>query len=715
MRTIKFYGWEEAFRQVADDDQVDKFVPPAHLRIARYATSLVGSSLPQISAALTVSSFLHTSNNIEYADILLVMSSAESLTGLFSMLASATGIIKSISETSEELEMLLRKDDYQFIACRNDADDVAVSMDCCSFQWNTGDFALKNMDLRISKGEFAVVVGRVGSGKSSLLSAICSEMPIADGTGLVSGKIGYVSQKPWIMNATVRDNVLFGSPFDEKFYHTDIKLFPAQDLTEIGFRGINLSGGQKARLALARAIYSRADIFVLDDLLAAVDAHNAGSSVARTRILVTHAEHVVPLADRVVTLVSGCATVAKQVPAQLNAGVIPSANSGQTAVSDDSSAGSGQFTYDPERGVDTHIWPKLWQYIVFCGFSAVGPSVLLHLVSTYIVYRVESPDNSDVGVNLSSDWPTTGTIEFRDYSMRYCESQDLVRQQEKIGVVGRTGAGKSSLTFALMRLVSPDSGAIFIDGVDISSIGLKHLRSKISIIPQDPALFNGTIRENLDPLNEFTDDEGIGLNKWIEDGGRNFSVGQRQLVSLCRALLWKRKILVLDEATANVDTKTDQIMQRVIHEEFKDCTVLTIAHRLRTVMDSDRILVMDQGRVAEFDSPANLLAQDTMFKGLVETATVFVSYLAATANDCAREAGHKTILANDVFKALEAVGLTDFIDKLKEDFEAHTVMAREKKEMKSKQASADGDDDNEDESDMAAATEGAKGRQHGSR
>ncbi|ORX63907.1 P-loop containing nucleoside triphosphate hydrolase protein [Linderina pennispora] len=485
MRTIKFYGWEEAFRQVADDDQVDKF----------------------ISAALTVSSFLHTSNNIEYADILLVMSSAESLT-----------------------EMLLRKDDYQFIACRNDADDVAVSMDCCSFQWNTGDFALKNMDLRISKGEFAVVVGRMAP-------------------GLVSGKIGYVSQKPWIMNATVRDN----------FYHTVLDACAlAEDI--------------KLRLALARAIYSRADIFVLDDLLAAVDAH------WQTRILVTHAEHVVPLADRVVTLVSGCATVAKQ-------------------FSDDSSAGSGQFTYDPERGVDTHIWPKLWQYIVFCGFSAVA------------------------------DWPTTGTIEFRDYSMRYRESQDL---QEKIGVVGRTGAG------------NPDSGAIFIDGVDISSIGLKHLRSKISIIPQDPALFNGTIRENLDPLNEFTDDEvwgaihkgciddivstptetygagdnnsgpwveGIGLNKWIEDGGRNFSVGQRQLVSLCRALLWKRKILVLDEATAN----------RVIHEEFKDCTVLTIAHRLRTVMDSDRILVMDQGRVAEFDSPANLLAQDTMFKGLVES------------------------------------------------------------------------------------------------
>ncbi|KAJ1933042.1 ATP-binding cassette glutathione S-conjugate transporter ycf1, partial [Linderina macrospora] len=178
------------------------------------------------------------------------------------------------------------------------------------------------------------------------------------------------------------------------------------------------------------------------------------------------------------------------------------------------------------------------------------------------------------------------------------------------------------------------------------------LRSKISIIPQDPALFVGTIRENLDPLNEFTDDEiwvairkghiedlvstptrtynendkdsgpwvaGVGLDKWVEGSGTNFSIGQRQLVSLCRALLWRRKILILDEATANVDTKTDQIMQEVIREELRDSTILTVAHRLRTVMDSDRILVMDQGKVAEYDSPANLLIQDSLFKSLVES------------------------------------------------------------------------------------------------
>ncbi|KAJ1877387.1 ATP-binding cassette glutathione S-conjugate transporter ycf1, partial [Kickxella alabastrina] len=262
-------------------------------------------------------------------------------------------------------------------------------------------------------------------------------------------------------------------------------------------------------------------------------------------------------------------------------------------------------------------------------------------------------------------WPQNGVVEFRDYSMRYRSELDLVlkgldfsaRGGEKIGIVGRTGAGKSSITYALMRLVESASGQIIIDGVDISTIGLQDLRSRIAIIPQDPALFEGTVRDNLDPTNEYTDEEvwaairagqvgdildtptekyekppddeysnkgpwveGVGLNKWVEDGGSNFSVGQRQLISLCRALLWQRKIVILDEATANMDSKTDQVMQEVIRREFKDRTVLTIAHRLGTVMDSDRILVMDHGQMAEFDSPKNLLAdKNSHFSQLVES------------------------------------------------------------------------------------------------
>ncbi|KAJ2388758.1 Canalicular multispecific organic anion transporter 1, partial [Coemansia sp. RSA 2611] len=200
-----------------------------------------------------------------------------------------------------------------------------------------------------------------------------------------------------------------------------------------------------------------------------------------------------------------------------------------------------------------------------------------------------------------------------------------------------------------MRLIEPAGGSIVIDGIDISQVGLHDLRSRISMVPQDPMLLEGTIRDNLDPAQEYTDEalwtaidqagiaellappqqpavdaaipeykQGTGLATWVEPSGSNFSVGQRQLVSLCRALLWKRKILVLDEATANVDAETDQAMQTIIRKEFADCTVLTIAHRLKTVMDSDRILVLDQGRVVEFDTPDKLLAQNGHFTRMVE-------------------------------------------------------------------------------------------------
>ncbi|KAJ2357602.1 hypothetical protein GGF43_001362 [Coemansia sp. RSA 2618] len=259
-------------------------------------------------------------------------------------------------------------------------------------------------------------------------------------------------------------------------------------------------------------------------------------------------------------------------------------------------------------------------------------------------------------------WPSQGRIVFEDYSMRYRPNSNLVLCnlsfsvgcQEKVGVVGRTGAGKSSLTQAIMRMVESASGRVIIDGIDVSTIGVHDLRSRISIIPQDPTLFYGTIRDNLDPKNEYTDKEvwaairktrieyllekpmekykedpddddddngiwleGVGLEKWVMYSGRNFSVGERQLLSLCRALLWQRKIVILDEATANIDGNTDQLIQTILRKEFKDCTMLTIAHRLDTVMDYDRILVMDQGRVAEFDTPQNLLARDSHFSQLV--------------------------------------------------------------------------------------------------
>jgi ABC-type multidrug transport system fused ATPase/permease subunit len=229
-------------------------------------------------------------------------------------------------------------------------------------------------------------------------------------------------------------------------------------------------------------------------------------------------------------------------------------------------------------------------------------------------------------------WPSEGKLEFKNYQTRYKEGLELILQNitcsikpgEKIGIIGRTGAGKSSMTLALFRIVEPAGGSILIDGLDVTSLGLHNLRSKITIIPQDPVLFSGTLRSNLDPFKRHTDDQlwsclelahlktyvrGLpeGLDHIMAEEGRNFSTGQRQLVCLARALLRKTKILVLDEATAAVDFETDDLIQKTIRNEFKDSTVVTIAHRLHTILDSTRVLVLDKGEIKEFDTPDALL------------------------------------------------------------------------------------------------------------
>ncbi|XP_032238396.2 ATP-binding cassette sub-family C member 4 isoform X2 [Nematostella vectensis] len=241
------------------------------------------------------------------------------------------------------------------------------------------------------------------------------------------------------------------------------------------------------------------------------------------------------------------------------------------------------------------------------------------------------------------DWPDKGKITFDNMSFSYHQSLPevlhnvtcVIKPSEKVGVVGRTGAGKSSLLSTLFRLAEP-KGLIDIDGINIRKLGLKDLRSKLSIIPQDPVLFSGTMRKNLDPFSEHPDSglwkvlDEVQLKQPVEDlpgkldeelaeAGSNFSVGQRQLVCLARAILRHSRILVIDEATANVDPRTDALIQETIRDKFQDCTVLTIAHRLHTIMDSDRVMVLDAGRLVEFDAPYKLLKKrNTIFSGLVE-------------------------------------------------------------------------------------------------
>ncbi|CAI9103407.1 OLC1v1001876C1 [Oldenlandia corymbosa var. corymbosa] len=240
-------------------------------------------------------------------------------------------------------------------------------------------------------------------------------------------------------------------------------------------------------------------------------------------------------------------------------------------------------------------------------------------------------------------WPKTGTIQFINLKIRYSEHLPFVLKnitctfpgKKKVGVVGRTGSGKSTLIQAIFRVVEPTEGSILIDGLDITKIGLHDLRSRLSIIPQDPTMFEGTVRRNLDPLEQYSDSEiWEALNKCqlgelvrskterlestVVENGENWSVGQRQLFCLGRALLKKSTILVLDEATASVDSATDGTIQKIISQEFKDRTVITIAHRIHTVIDSDLVLVLSDGMIAEYDTPGKLLErEDSFFSRLI--------------------------------------------------------------------------------------------------
>uniref|UniRef100_A0A4W4EQU7 ATP-binding cassette, sub-family C (CFTR/MRP), member 3 n=1 Tax=Electrophorus electricus TaxID=8005 RepID=A0A4W4EQU7_ELEEL len=818
-----------------------------------------------------------------------------------------------------------------------------------------------SINAMVPQGSLLAVVGHVGCGKSSLVSALLGEMENLEGEISVRGSVAYVPQQAWIQNATLRDNILFGKPYVEQKYRCvlnacaltpDLDVLPGGDQTEIGEKGINLSGGQRQRVSLARALYSEADIYLLDDPLSAVDAHVAkhifdnvigpeGALRGKTRILVTHGISFLPQVDNILVLVEGTVSemgsyqdllkqngafaeflrnyslediiedddvmevlldeeesfpddalsnhtdmvdnepavnevkfsvywdYAKAVGPLLSL-FICFLYAGQSAAAIGANIWLSQWTNDADdsarqenvhmrvgvyaalgisqgmaqvevlKGSKLHQSPKsLHQglldnkfhtpqaffdttpigriinrfskdiYVIdealpstvlmFLGtvfaslatmiviisstpiFSVVvGPLALIYffvqrfyVATSRQLKRLESVSRSPiyshfsetitgtsviraygrngdfvlmsdmkvdenqksyypgivsnrwlgvriefigncvvlfaglfavlgkeklspglVGLSVSyalqvtmslnwmvrmtsdlesnivavervkeysetpseapwevenkkppNEWPPEGNVEFADYSVRYREGLELVLRNislkvkggEKIGIVGRTGAGKSSMTLCLFRLLEAASGEIIIDGVKIAEIGLHDLRSKLTIIPQEPVLFSGTLRMNLDPFEKYSDDDIWNvlklshLHKFVSnqpakldlecsEGGENLSVGQRQLVCLARALLRKSRILILDEATAAIDLETDDLIQSTIRTQFEDCTVFTIAHRLNTIMDYTRVLVLDKGQIAEFDTPTNLIAQKGIFYGMVKDA-----------------------------------------------------------------------------------------------
>ncbi|XP_043911577.1 ATP-binding cassette sub-family C member 2 [Protopterus annectens] len=1028
MKILKLYAWEPSF-----EDQV-LGVRDKELKVMQGFAYLTSVSIFIFTCApflVSLASFavyvLVDENNVLDAEKAFTSISLFNILRFpLAMLPMLISSMVQVGVSRKRLEKFLGGEDINLSAIHHDPSfNSAISFNSATFSWERDEEpAIKDITLDIRPGKLVAVVGAVGSGKSSLISALLGEMEHIKGYINIKGSFAYVPQQAWIQNATLQDNILFGSEQEDIRYPKiieacallpDLELLPGGDKTEIGEKGINLSGGQKQRVSLARAIYSNADIYILDDPLSAVDAHvgkhifekvisSNGLLKNKTRILVTHGVSFLPRVDEIVVLQNGrisevgsygalmakkgafsefLKTYAKQenkdegdqtvsnrneevsergdtelqaddqpedaVTATIkrenslrqrqrigsqssrkslkhslqNGNISPKENpkelqKGQRLIEKENVETGKHNIYQVEMDIwrrylddcwlvwradlaylhefvdylNSNVWglefsltsdqntinfldvtifrnqdhtlsSKVFPIFVFMSAflsasGAIRASRLLHsnllhnilrapmvffdttptgrivnrfakdiftvdeaipmsfrswlacflgVIGTLFVICLATPlftaviiplaifyffvqrfyvatsrqlrrldsvtrspiyshfgetvsglsvirayghqdrflqhnentvdlnqkcvypwivsnrwlairlefvgnlvvffaalfavisrnslNSGLVGLSISyalsvtqtlnwlvrmtseletnivavervseysnikneapwitdqrpyQGWPDRGHIEFTDFKVRYRPELDLIlhgisceiASKEKIGIVGRTGAGKSSLTNCLFRIIESAGGKIVIDGLDISRIGLHDLRQKLTIIPQDPVVFSGSLRMNLDPFEKYADGDiwqalemahlkqyVAGLQNQLQyeiaEGGENLSVGQRQLLCLARALLRKSKILILDEATAAVDLETDNLIQTTIRREFSDCTVLTIAHRLHTVMDSNRVMVLDAGKIVEFGSPVELLEREGHFYSMAKDAGI---------------------------------------------------------------------------------------------
>lgn len=1042
MKSIKLFAWSQAFMNKLNFVRNEQELKTLRKIGASQAfANFTWSTTPFLVSCSTFTVFVLTRDEPLTTELVFPALTLFNLLGF--PLAILPMVITSIIEATVAVGRLtsfftaeeLQPDAVQMKDAATNNGDESVRVRDATFTWdrNEGRHCLEDINFVARKAELSCIVGRVGAGKSSFLEAILGDIWKIHGEVVIHGRTAYVAQQAWVMNASVKENIVFGHRWDPHFYERtvnacalteDLKTLPDGDQTEVGERGISLSGGQKARLTLARAVYARADVYLFDDCLSAVDQHvgrhlienvfgSKGLLAGKTKILATNSIPVLLEADFVTLIrdgrilekgtyeqliamkgevanlirtanneeeqetpspsvedskdstssesedsntVFGTGTgdslaeekdeaqecITQLAPIRVNAG--PGRRASNNTLRRASTASfkgpRGKVTDEEGEGVKSKqskefseqgkvkwnvyleyaktsnliavciylitligaqtaqiggsLWLKQWsevnqeyggnpqvgKYIgiyfafgiggaglvvvqtlilwIFCSIEAsrklhermayaifrspmsffeTTPSgrilnrfssdiyrvdevlartfnmlfvnsarafytLILIAVSTPVfvaliiplgaVYlyiqryylrtsrelkRLDSISRSPIyahfqeslggittirayrqqsrfalenewrvdanlrayfpsinanrwlavrlefigsfiilaaasfaiisvatGSSLSAglvglsmsyalqittslnwivrqtvevetnivsvervleyarlpneapeviskhrpkiSWPGQGAVDFKNYSARYRPSLDLVlkninlhiRSHEKIGVVGRTGAGKSSLTLALFRIIEPDAGNISIDDLNTSTIGLLDLRGRLAIIPQDAALFEGTIRDNLDPghihddtelwsvldharLKEHVSSMHGGLEASVHEGGSNLSAGQRQLISLARALLTPTNILVLDEATAAVDVETDALLQTTLRSNmFKDRTIITIAHRINTILDSDRIVVLDHGTVAEFDTPSALVRHRGLFYELVKEA-----------------------------------------------------------------------------------------------
>ncbi|XP_037958175.1 multidrug resistance-associated protein 1 isoform X4 [Teleopsis dalmanni] len=1026
IKVLKLYAWEPSFENEVlkiRENEIATLKATAYLNAS---TSFLWSCAPFLVSLVTFATYvlIDENNVLDATKTFVSLSLFNILRFPLTMLPMLITNMVQTQVSVKRINKFMNSEELDPNSVQHDPKAThPMIIENGNFSWGESDVTLKNINMEVHKNTLCAIVGTVGSGKSSVIQAYLGEMDKISGHVNTVGSMAYVPQQAWIQNATLRDNILFGKPYDRKRYNrvidacalrADISILSAGDMTEIGEKGINLSGGQKQRISLARAVYSDADLYLLDDPLSAVDSHVGkhifeevigpkGMLAKKTRVLVTHGITFLPQTDNIYVMKMGEVSesgtyqellnkkgafsdfliqhlqdgseevedldeIKQQLEGNLNSeellgtfekvislarteslsdsvsvkslesgkgslrrrkmgrqdsemSVVSTvsqkkalaAEEGKLIETEKAETGSVQFAvykhYIKSVGIflsaatlilnfvfqgfqigsnlwltkwstDTRVendtglrdmylgvygafgfgqviahlffsltlalgciycakelhefllsnvmrWPMevfdttplgrivnrfakdvdtidvvlplLWRVVISQAFSVLATIVVISIstpiflavivpiaflyyfaqrfyvatsrqlmrlesvsrspiyshfgetvtgVSTIRAYSVQNRfiDESDgkvdqnqvckypslianrwlairlemvgnliilfaslfavlggqtnpglVGLSVSyalqvtqtlnwlvrmtsdietnivaverikeygetkqeaaweidnvklpQNWPQNGSVAFENFKVRYREGLDLVLKGvsfhimggEKVGIVGRTGAGKSSLTLALFRIIEAAEGRILIDDVNIATLGLHMLRSRLTIIPQDPVLFSGSLRMNLDPFQIKSDEEiwkalelshlkifvkslPSGLNHEISEGGENLSVGQRQLVCLARALLRKTKVLVLDEATAAVDLETDDLIQKTIRTEFKDCTVLTIAHRLNTILDSDKVIVLDRGQITEFDSPTALLSNpNSAFYGMAKDANL---------------------------------------------------------------------------------------------
>ncbi|KAE9403967.1 P-loop containing nucleoside triphosphate hydrolase protein [Gymnopus androsaceus JB14] len=607
-------------------------------------------------------------------------------------------------------ELLDRFSQQQFSLAPSDSS--VVGFRDAEFQWlgsSERGFELKlKGEVLFRQNCINLILGPTG--KISLLLALLGEMRFfpAGPNSCYSlprqGGVSYAAQESWIQNDTIKNNILFGSEFDKERYESvlhqcallrDLTLFGAGDMTEVGEKGLTLSGGQKARITLARAVYSSARIVLLDDPLSALDVHTAKWIVdkclkgplmkGRTVLLVARfccgifANFLIPgvaialLGGYIGQVYLGAQLPLRRLMLVTKAPILGHFNVAVAGlVSIRAYGAENAFLKESRVRIDAWFRPSIpsynvnrWiairadslagiftaglgAYLVYghSGTSAANTVGFTSFILTWVrlfnateleanslerlqhYLNIEHEEKGSIECVPPAYWPASGALEVEGLCAKYSKDGPEVlhsltftaRSGERIGIVARTGSGKSSLTLALLRAI-PTSGQVLYDGVPTHRVNLDVLRSHITIIPQVPELLSGTLRQNLDPFSEHDDSRlndalrsaglfslqggdaqnKLGLDSEIGGGGNNLSSE------------------ILDEATSSIDHKTDAIIQESLRHELGDATLITVAHRLATIMDFDRIMVLDEGRIVEFDSPKSLLEKEGgMFRALVD-------------------------------------------------------------------------------------------------